>query len=209
MLFPLFATQSVTVSWDANRESDLSGYRVYYGTRSADYNEQISVGNVTSFRVSGLEEGRRYYFAVTAVDVSGNESGFSNEASIETPPSAPGDPPGDPPDDGLPEDPPANPNAEAIATLVYNFPNPFRVGRESTTIRYELLDGGEITIDILDVDNKVVRSLLRNGFRQAGENVQDSWDGRNANGDFVANGVYFCRVRLGNLQRFIKVAVIR
>jgi hypothetical protein len=31
--------------------------------------------------LTGLQGGRTYYFAVTAVDLDGNESGWSNEAS--------------------------------------------------------------------------------------------------------------------------------
>lgn len=199
MAMPVFlAAGSVTVSWDANTESDLSGYRLYYGTRPADYSKQIWVGNATSYRVTGLEEGRRYFFALTAVDFSGNESGFSNEVSVEIPRST----------GGPADDPPASPNTEAIAAA-YNFPNPFRVGSETTTIRYELAADGEVTIDIVDLDNSIVRTLVRNAFRPAGESVQDAWDGRNAKGEFVANGVYFCRIRTADFQHFIKVAVIR
>ncbi len=199
MVFPFWATRSATVTWDANRESDLSGYRVYYGTSSRNYSQQISVGKVTLHRVSGLEEGRSYFFAVTAVDVAGNESGFSTEVSVEIPQLP------DPP----PDDPPVDPTAEAIGTVVYNFPNPFRVGQQNTTMRYELFSDGDVTIDILNMDNSLVRTLVSNGFRRVGENVQDSWDGRNSQGNLVANGVYFCRIRVGKIQRFIKIVVAR
>lgn len=212
MLLPLgMASRSVIVSWDANRENDLAGYRIYYGTHSADYNRQISVGNVTSHRVDGLEEGRRYFFAVTAVDFSGNESGFSNEVSIEIPQSPPNDPPdnppNDPPDDS--SDPTDNFSDGALGATVYNFPNPFKVGSENTTIRYELNSSGDVTIDILDMDNRLVRTLVRNAFRRTGENLGDTWDGRNSEGNLVANGVYICRIRMGNVQRFIKIAATR
>ena len=72
---------SATVSWDANTESDLSGYKVYYGQTPGSYDSQMWVGDVISFRLIGLEEGKQYFFAVTAMDFSGNESGFSNEVS--------------------------------------------------------------------------------------------------------------------------------
>jgi len=32
--------------------------------------------------VTGLEAGKTYYFAVTAVDSTGRESGYSNEAKV-------------------------------------------------------------------------------------------------------------------------------
>lgn len=68
------------LSWDANTESNLAGYKVYYGTSSGNYGAPADVGNQTSFTVTGLT-GPTYYFAVTAYDTSGVESGYSNEVS--------------------------------------------------------------------------------------------------------------------------------
>ncbi len=68
------------LSWDANSESDLSGYKVYFGTSSGNYGTPVNVGDTTSHTISDLSDGT-YYFAVTALDTSGNESGFSNEVS--------------------------------------------------------------------------------------------------------------------------------
>ncbi len=72
---------SATVRWQANTEPDLEEYRVYYGTSSRNYGPGIPVGKVTSYTINNLEEGKTYYFAVTAVDTAGNESGFSQEVS--------------------------------------------------------------------------------------------------------------------------------
>lgn len=76
---------TVRVNWNANSESDLGGYKVYYGTRSGTYANVLDVGNTTGADISSLANGYTYYFAVTAYDVSGNESAFSNEASILIP----------------------------------------------------------------------------------------------------------------------------
>jgi hypothetical protein len=80
----------LNLAWDANTESDLAGYRVYYGTASREYGDPIDVGNTTSFRLEGLLEGVVYYIATTAYDTAGNESGYSNEVSWtkNTPPTA-------------------------------------------------------------------------------------------------------------------------
>ena len=69
------------MTWNANTESDLAGYRVYYGTSSRNYPNSISVGKVTSATISGLTIGTRYYFALKAVDTSGNLSGYSAEVT--------------------------------------------------------------------------------------------------------------------------------
>jgi fibronectin type 3 domain-containing protein len=72
---------SATLSWRANTESDLQEYRVYTGTASRTYGTPVSVGKATSYTVNNLQEGVTYFFAVTAVDTSDNESGFSQEVS--------------------------------------------------------------------------------------------------------------------------------
>ena len=202
LLFLLFAPAltagSATISWDANSEPDLAGYRIYYGKGIGSYESQVYVGNVTTYRLTGLEEGKQYYFAVTALDFSGNESNFSIEVAAVIKES--------PPDD--PETGNAN-NTLALIGKAYNYPNPFRVDFEETTIRYELQNSGEVTIEILDSNTDFVTTLLQNEFRPAGEHTSDIWDGRNSNGRFVANGVYFCNIRANQERKVIKIAVTR
>ena len=76
---------SATLAWNANTESDVNGYRVYYGTSSGNYiqgtAQGINAGNATTFVVNNLTRGQRYFFVVTAYDTSGNESPFSLEQS--------------------------------------------------------------------------------------------------------------------------------
>src|SRR6266550_3488691 len=71
----------LTVAWTANTESDLAGYKLYYGTSSHTYQTSIDVGNRTTYIVTGLLTGQTYYFAVTAYNTSGAQSGYSNETS--------------------------------------------------------------------------------------------------------------------------------
>ena len=80
---------SVTLRWQANQEPDISGYNVYYGTSSRSYGAPIPVGNTTSHTIDNLAEGTTYYFALTATDTSGNESGFSSEVSANATSSEP------------------------------------------------------------------------------------------------------------------------
>lgn len=84
---------TVQISWDPNTESDLAGYKVYYGTASGQYGAPVDVGLVTTFDVLGIDDETEYFVAVTAYDLSGNESDFSDEVSIIigdlTPPGPP------------------------------------------------------------------------------------------------------------------------
>src|SRR5438876_6262121 len=77
----LSSAAQVTLAWDPNTETDLAGYKLCYGTSSGSYPSSVDVGNLTSYTLSGLLEGRTYYFAATAYDLNVNESGFSNEVS--------------------------------------------------------------------------------------------------------------------------------
>src|SRR5438093_7349036 len=72
-----------TLTWDPNSEPTVAGYKLYYGTVSRSYLTNIDVGNKTSYAVTGLAAGT-YYFSVTAYDIRGNESGFSNEVIMAT-----------------------------------------------------------------------------------------------------------------------------
>ncbi len=72
---------ALLVSWDANSEADLAGYKLYYGTEQANYSELVDVGSVNSYIVQNLTEGQTYYFVLTAYDRSGNESAPSDEAT--------------------------------------------------------------------------------------------------------------------------------
>lgn len=75
----------VTLQWDANTESDLAGYRIHQGNEDGSYSVHIDVHNVTTYTMTGLTEGQTYYFAATAYDASGNESGYSNQVSYTVP----------------------------------------------------------------------------------------------------------------------------
>ncbi|MBL9135107.1 MAG: tandem-95 repeat protein [Verrucomicrobiales bacterium] len=74
--------QGVRLAWDPNPEPDIAGYKVYRGSASRAYTSVDEVGNVTSFDPAGLSTGVTYYFAVTAVNLQGMESPFSDEVSV-------------------------------------------------------------------------------------------------------------------------------
>ena len=43
--------QTVTLTWDADSDPNLAGYRVYYGTASGFYTDNVNVNNVTTYTV--------------------------------------------------------------------------------------------------------------------------------------------------------------
>ncbi len=71
---------TAVISWDSNTEPDISSYKVFYGTGSGNYSDCVTVNSTeTSCQIIDLLEGNTYYFAVKAVDMSGQESEFSSE----------------------------------------------------------------------------------------------------------------------------------
>ncbi len=78
-------TSSVMLSWDApttNEDgsplTDLAGYKTYYGPISGNYTQSINVGNNMQVMIDNLSSGT-WCFAITAYDVSGIESTYSDE----------------------------------------------------------------------------------------------------------------------------------
>jgi hypothetical protein len=70
-----------TLTWNANTESNLAGYRVQYGTVSGSPSTTLDVGRVTSRQFTGLQPGTTYYFRVVAYNTSGQTSPPSAQVS--------------------------------------------------------------------------------------------------------------------------------
>ena len=77
------AVGGVTIAWDSNIEHDLAGYQVYRATMPGAYENPVKTlsAGASTYQDTAVEPDRTYHWAVTAVDTSGNESGFSNEVS--------------------------------------------------------------------------------------------------------------------------------
>ncbi len=71
----------IKVTWAANKEPDIDGYKVYYGTTPGKYGPGIDVGMVRKFTLHGLIKGETYYIAIKAYNWSRKESAFSQEVS--------------------------------------------------------------------------------------------------------------------------------
>ena len=88
----------ITLAWDANTEPDLAGYMIYYCTESSDSYDGVGAADgdspihmpldrdedpdpsIVQFTLYDLPEDT-YFIAVTAYNLAGHESDFSNEVS--------------------------------------------------------------------------------------------------------------------------------
>lgn len=74
----------VSLTWNQNTESDLAGYKLYQATTPGQYGAPVAtLGKVTQHTrtLPDLSTSQTYYFALTAYDLTGNESGKSSEVS--------------------------------------------------------------------------------------------------------------------------------
>ena len=78
----LFAA-SIRLTWNENKESDLLGYRIYYGTTPGNYDHCVDVYNATRHNLSGLDEDAKYHLAITAYDTQYEESTLSPEITTK------------------------------------------------------------------------------------------------------------------------------
>ena len=81
----------------------------------------------------------------------------------------------------------------------YCYPNPFNPRQEALKIKYSTNGtAANVTIRIFDFGFNYVRTVVQNAPRNRNlEGPPDFWDGRDENGNFVPNGVYFYRVEVG------------
>lgn len=75
---------SVRLDWPASIDYDAAGYLVYYGEQPGEYlspGSPVDVGSVRSSTISGLSNGKLYFFSVAAYDASGAR--YPGELSAE------------------------------------------------------------------------------------------------------------------------------
>lgn len=61
----------VELSWTPSIDFDVKGYMIYYGERKGEYfsaGSPLNAGNVLSYRVPNLDNGKIYFFTVAAYD---------------------------------------------------------------------------------------------------------------------------------------------
>jgi len=80
------AQHNVGLTWTEN-SSQVAGYNVYRGTKSGGPYSKINsaLDPSTSYTDTATQAGSTYYYVTTAVDSTGSESAYSNEASAVIP----------------------------------------------------------------------------------------------------------------------------
>jgi hypothetical protein len=89
---PTALAKTATLAWDANEEPDLEGYVVHRNTGSPgppyNYSDEVPEEELVDplhpkAELTGLQEGKQYYVALTAYNSEGVESSFSEDVCVE------------------------------------------------------------------------------------------------------------------------------
>ncbi|WP_341406033.1 fibronectin type III domain-containing protein [Luteolibacter soli] len=78
----MIPSNGVSLEWNANPESDVVGYKVYFGTTSQNYTAVIDVVGATKTQLPAVSLGSTYYLAVSAYNAKGDESPRSAELKV-------------------------------------------------------------------------------------------------------------------------------
>jgi len=98
-------------------------------------------------------------------------------------------------------------------TSFVNYPNPFKAGEESTRLVYFIPDNSDVSLEIFTLTGESVYSediVSGQAGATPGQRNEVLWDGRNARGDVVLNGVYIAVLKLSSgTEAMRKIAVVK
>jgi len=84
----------------------------------------------------------------------------------------------------------ARPQTETTTETLQNYPNPFN---PTTEITFVLPQRSDVDLTVYDVEGRRVRTLVAGTLAAGTKRV--TWNGRDAHGNEVSSGVYFCTLR--------------
>ncbi len=100
-----------------------------------------------------------------------------------------------------------------MITEVVNFPNPFN---DLTHFTFQLVSpsgNAEVTISVYTVTGRKIFELRDSAFQGFNKLPQQGWDGRDWDGDLIANGVYLYKIVADDgthkVEKIEKLAVVR
>ncbi len=88
--------------------------------------------------------------------------------------------------------------------LEQNYPNPFN---PVTSISYALPEQVDVTLNIYDIQGKLVQTLVK-GNRPAGAYTV-TWDATNSNGEPVTSGIYLYRMNAGDFTKTGRMTLLK
>ena len=186
----LLTAATARLTWTPNTEKDLAGYKIYYSSDPTGFNgtdadegpSPIAVSTIDTMNITGLKSGKTYRFAISAFDLSINESPLTTAVTINT--------------TGVSEQSSTIPSKYV---LNQNYPNPFN---PSTIIHFELPQTGYVTLKVYNLLGQEV-AMLVNEVKPAGFYAV-KWNASN-----VPTGMYFYQLTSGGFSQVKKMLLIK
>ncbi|HOH47423.1 MAG TPA: FlgD immunoglobulin-like domain containing protein, partial [Candidatus Cloacimonadota bacterium] len=190
----LTGDELVMLTWTAQSESNLSGYRLYRSDNEVFASAQLISQLIPAQNSSTAQHYYftdeedlslgTYYYWLESLNLDGVCSLYGPiPMLIET----------DNPEVTPPELP-------RMTALLNAFPNPFN---PQTFLRYQLEDAAEVQMEVFNSKGQLVRSFQAS--HPQGGSFSFMWDGRDQNGREVSSGVYFYRMSSGNYSAAYKL----
>lgn len=167
------SSTQIVIAWSKNADADLLKYMIYRGTApnpTTLVDSSTASISDTNKTFTGLVNGTRYYFRVTALDSARNESVYSNEVNA-APDVASGI------SDLLNQIP-------TEYSLSQNYPNPFN---PSTVIRYGIPERSSVRVEVYDMLGRRIAVLV--DLEQDAKYYEVIWNSDNP------SGIYFYRIK--------------
>jgi hypothetical protein len=192
---------AATIQWTAPGDDGLTGRATAYDLRyamtpltAANFSAATQIpgvpppktaGSPETFTVTGLPQGRGFYFALRTVDEAQNWSPISNNSYFVVPTTATG--------------------AGSLAIwLSPPYPNP---GRSLVSWAYTLPQSARVDVEAFEITGRRVRTIAHS-WKDAGDGAL-IWDLRDDRGRAVAPGMYLIRASLGGHTSTQRVVVAR
>ena len=96
-----------------------------------------------------------------------------------------------------------NIQSSILNTQLWNFPNPFK---RSTTICFSNTQTGDIKLEIFNIKGQKVKTLI-DCYMSPGKS-EVYWNGKDANGKRVSDGVYFYRLNIDDETKVVRKMVV-
>ena len=88
--------------------------------------------------------------------------------------------------------------------LAQNYPNPFN---PTTTIAYNMVEDGNVSIEVFNIKGQIVKTLL-NEHMTVGDHTL-VWNGTDNNNRVVSSGIYFYKMKSGNYSSTKKMILMK
>jgi len=180
----------VFLTWDANIETDLSGYQVWRKMNSGSwtYLATVSTNSYTDNGVIVPIPYQHFYYKIRAKDTQNKYSVYSDETSI----------------DGYKVSKSSlsyeiQTKIPEVFSLSQNYPNPFN---PTTIIEYSIIKDGQVNLEVFDVLGREVAELVNE--QKAAGSYSVEFDASN-----LPSGIYFYVLTSGSFKDSKKLLLLK